>query len=627
MSNQHALKSNITVKVGGVDFIATRAGRTDQGLAATIRMVNGHVLSNDVVAIEQPDARMRWAAEHADLAHLSAKEIVDALLALTPAIEGALPALPPAEEASPIEWGPLISLEAPPSAMAFPVKALLAPVLKNYIHAVAGAYNVPLDFPAAGVLGALSGALGLRRQLWLGGEWYSSACLWIIAVGRSGSGKSEPIVRALRPLRKHHEEKITLFQLQKEEYGERMDEWEQQKGGKRGAKLIKRGPKPKEPVLDRVLVSNITVEALASELRIAPAGVLLYRDELAGLVASYDQYRSGGKGSDRAAWLEMYQHRPIDIARKTGDDRMIYVPRPYVAIVGTIQPARFRELVGDQDDGLGPRFLLCYPDTPILESSHAHVDAEVEDAYEALIRTLLALPYDKDARATPLSPGAMHRYRELNDAFRREWPSEESSRLDEALNKLCLYAGRLTNVLLVACEVSGFAVTDTACVEAAWELIAYFRQCAMRMYAAVGQRHEHSRRIVGWIERGQRERFSVAELLDDLQATLKRGEALEAALALLEERQYIRLLPQAPRPPTGGRPPSARYLVNSEVYRKNPKNRKNPPAQAHGKSGSSGFSGRSLQEESEQEMDPEKADSAPIAPQKPGYGPDGTAEF
>lgn len=626
MSNLQPLKSHPMVKVGGVDFVAIAAARTDKGLEATVQMANGRLLASDTISIAVEAERGRWAAQHAEEAHLSAAEIADALLQLNPAVEKALRELPDIE-AAPIEWGPVISLEAPAPAMAFPVKALVAPVLMNFVHAVARAYNVPLDFPAAGVLGALSGALGLRRQLWLGGEWYSSACLWIVAVGRSGSGKSEPIVRALRPLRKHHEEKITLFQMQKEDYAERMAEWEQPKSGRQRDKKANRGSKPKEPVLDRVLVSNITVEALASELRIAPAGVLLYRDELAGLIASYDQYRSGGKGSDRAAWLEMYQHRPIDIARKTGDDRMIYVPRPFVAIVGTIQPARFRELVGDQDDGLSPRFLLCYPDTPILESSHAYVNEDVEDAYETLIRGLLALPYDKDARATALSVEAMQRYRELNDAFRREWPPEESSRLDEALNKLCLYAGRLTNVLLVAAEVSGFTTTDTKCVEAAWELVGYFRQCAMRMYAAVGQRHDHARRIVGWIERGQRERFSGAELLDDLQATLKRGEPLEAAFTLLEERQYIRLLPQAPRSNAGGRPPSARYLVNPEIYRKNPKNPKNPPAAASSKSGFSGSSDRSLQVESEQETAPDKADSAQITPKERGYGPDGNAEF
>jgi hypothetical protein len=118
------------------------------------------------------------------------------------------------------------------------------------------------------------------------------------------------------------------------------------------------------------------------------------------------------------------------------------------------------------------------------------------------------------------------------------------------------------------------------CVEAAWDLIGYFRHSALRLLGDGGERYEHARRVVGWIVRGGREQFNLAELRDDLRRSLERAEDLDAALAMLEERQYIRLLPEPPR--TGrGRKPSAQYAVNPELWRKNTKNTRNMAAPAN----------------------------------------------
>jgi hypothetical protein len=229
---------------------------------------------------------------------------------------------------------------------------------------------------------------------------------------------------------------------------------------------------------------------------------------------------------------------------------------------------------------MGARILLCYPDAPIAAMPDAFIDSEVEDEYCRLITTLQALPYDEETPYAVLSHEARRQYRERDAAFKREWPPDVAPRLDEALSKLCIYAGRLTNLLIAACEVSSFATTHVACVDAAWQLIGYFRHCALRMHGDGGERYEHARRILGWIERTRKDRFNLAELRDDLRRSLDRSEDLDAALTMLEERQYIRLLPEPPR--TGkGRKPSAQYAVNPEMWRKNPKNTGNADAPAN----------------------------------------------
>jgi hypothetical protein len=362
-------------------------------------------------------------------------------------------------------------------------------------------------------------------------------------------------------LRRRQDARIEQYQRELETYRDELAEWEQAKPGERGRK-------PEPPTLARLLVSDITLEALAAALRHCPEGVMLARDELSGWLANFDRYRSGGAGSDRAAWLELWAHETIDHGRKTGDDRVIYVRRPYVGVTGTIQPKKYTAVVGNQDDGLGARVLLCYPDAPLAPLPEACIDPEVEAAYEALLGALLDLPTEEDTKPLALSREARRRYAGHDAAFKRDWPADASPRLDEALSKLCIYAGRLSLVLLVAAQATDFAVTDSACVDAAWELIGYFRQNALRVHGDGGDRHEHARRIAGWIVRHQPEHFSVAELYDDLRRSFDRAEDMDAALAVLEDRHYIRLLPDQARSGRG-RKSSPRYAVNPQVCTKN----------------------------------------------------------
>ena len=91
--------------------------------------------------------------------------------------------------------------------------------------------------------------------------------------------------------------------------------------------------KPEEPVADRFIVSDVTVEALALLLRNAPRGVLLARDELVGWIGGFDRYRQG-RGADAHQFLEMHRAGRLIVDRKTGDHRTITVPRAAVSICG-----------------------------------------------------------------------------------------------------------------------------------------------------------------------------------------------------------------------------------------------------------------------------------------------------
>ena len=60
-----------------------------------------------------------------------------------------------------------------------------------------------------------------------------------------------------------------------------------------------------------------------------PRGLLVARDELAGWLGSFNQYKQG-QGGDVAHWLEMHRAGALLVDRKSGDKTTIHVARAAV---------------------------------------------------------------------------------------------------------------------------------------------------------------------------------------------------------------------------------------------------------------------------------------------------------
>ncbi len=76
----------------------------------------------------------------------------------------------------------------------------------------------------------------------------------------------------------------------------------------------------------------------------------------------------GGKGGDRAAWLEAYGGRPDTVDRKT-EGASVHIPAFAVALIGGVQPEKLQEaIVSGANDGLASRFLFVWP-TRVLPRS------------------------------------------------------------------------------------------------------------------------------------------------------------------------------------------------------------------------------------------------------------------
>lgn len=158
-----------------------------------------------------------------------------------------------------------------------------------------------------------------------------------------------------------------------------MEDWTEQN---RGVKPAERPDPPKAPYLS---ISDATAEALAQQLQVQEdrgLGLLLHRDELAGLFGNLNQYRSG-RGSDSEQLLEAYDgsgFRSLRVAAVNGGRAY---SRCHLSIWGTIQPAVLQALVADGDaSGLWARYLFIPLPEVVVRLAHEESDEEA-DASEA----------------------------------------------------------------------------------------------------------------------------------------------------------------------------------------------------------------------------------------------------
>jgi hypothetical protein len=101
MASMTPLDPVVSVSVDGVEFLATEAGRSGAGLAATITASNGSTLASRRVVLARPDDRSRFGEEVASASGLRAEQVERALLDLVTAVEAGLRGRTDAGDAAP----------------------------------------------------------------------------------------------------------------------------------------------------------------------------------------------------------------------------------------------------------------------------------------------------------------------------------------------------------------------------------------------------------------------------------------------------------------------------------------------------------------------------------------------
>lgn len=267
---------------------------------------------------------------------------------------------------------------------------MLPDIIADYAFDQAELVGVEAGMIAMPALVACASALhdGLQLQVKRHEKgWRESARLWCAVVGSPSIKKSPSIKRATSRLRKIDGD---LHDTNDKAMAQHLAELEVYKDAKKEAKKTGeqvRAPEP--PKRERMVVEDVTVEALSEVLKDNSRGVLCVQDELSGWFGAMDAY-SGGKtgGKDRAHWLEAYNGggRVVDRVMRGS----LKIPNWSVCMIGGIQPDAIRRIAQNMtDDGLMQRFMIVVGSNAYEFDRDA--DADAARAYAGLVDYLYAV--------------------------------------------------------------------------------------------------------------------------------------------------------------------------------------------------------------------------------------------
>jgi hypothetical protein len=268
----------------------------------------------------------------------------------------------------------------------YPTEQLPSPFCE-FVRETAKAIGCDESFVALPLLAETAAAIGTTRVLELKPTWrVPSVVLWGVIIGESGSLKTAALWAALEWA---HERETALqlqFQNEWQEYEAALERWKQ------NADIADSKPKP--PVARRLLIQDITIEALAPVLKANPRGVLLARDELAAWLRAFDKYSINSKGAEAPNWLSLYSAKSITIDRKTSGT--IHVPIAAVSIAGGIQPHVLKRALSNEnrENGLAARLLMAMPPRCRKRWTDATVDSMTSKAVKQVLGKLFALEHE-----------------------------------------------------------------------------------------------------------------------------------------------------------------------------------------------------------------------------------------
>jgi phage/plasmid primase-like uncharacterized protein len=484
---------------------------------------------------------------------------------------------------------------------AFDADTLLPDALRAWVMDEADRMPCPPDFIAAAAIVALSSIIGARCAIKpkARDSWQIVPNLWGAIVGDPSSKKSPAWSAALKPLDRliakamvshleamgDYETEKMVFDAQEEALRSRIKE-AAKKPSKGDPATIARELRdhneeaPKAPTLRRYKSNDSTWEKLGELLRDNPAGVLMLRDELVGLIASWE--REGHEGA-RTFFLEGWNGDQDFDTDRIGRGN-IYIPNLCISIFGGTQPDKLTGYLEQAahalaNDGMLQRFqLLVYPDPCPWEYRDRAPDKVARDVAFAVFEKLADFdPVAWGAAADDLSKFPHYRFDEEAQEIFIEWssdlhrvrmPNEEEPIIQQHLAKYDKLFPALALILhLVECVETGLrgpVTADAALRAAAW--CEYLEGHARRCYGLlkdVGVRGAQA--LVSKIEKGKIEDgFTLRDVRRKHWRSLTTDGPIQAALDWLEDEDWLRSETTGGTGPGGGRR-TVRYQINPSI--------------------------------------------------------------
>jgi len=264
-----------------------------------------------------------------------------------------------------------------------PFKILPEP-FRPWIEDVSYRMQCPPDFVAVASINLTGSLIGTRCGIHpkQKDDWLVIPNLWGGAVGLPSTLKTPSLSEAMKPLMRleaeakknfdeeseKHEVDLMESQAKKEALKAEMKNSAANKKKCKPMDAIKREmlglEEPEKPTMTRYKSNDATIEKLSELLNENPHGLLLFRDELVGLLASWDK---PGRESDRAFFLEGWDGGGSHTTDRIGRGST-FTENLCVSVFGGIQPSKLtsyliQSMNGLENDGMLQRLqMLVYPD-------------------------------------------------------------------------------------------------------------------------------------------------------------------------------------------------------------------------------------------------------------------------
>jgi hypothetical protein len=438
----------------------------------------------------------------------------------------------------------------------FPIHTLPMP-LREYVRQASIALGCDPAFVALPAIATAGSLIGNTRVIKLKAGWTEPCIFWVVIVGDSGSLKTPAYLKAVSPVFRLQKGLRAEFKQKMAKYKKEIKEY--QKNGKEG-------DPPEEPILERVVVSDTTIEKLAELLEDNPRGFLVARDELNAWLGSFSRYKGKAGSSDLPHWLEMFRAGTLIVDRKTGPRTHYFVERAATSIVGGIQPGILARALTTEfiDAGLAARLLVAMPPRIPKRWSETVIEPDLEREFQVALERLLQLYFARDGEGEEM-PHILGLSSEAKDAWIKHynaWSEEQAKAegaLAAALSKLEAYTARFALLHhVVTCiareEDDRDSPVGIESMRAGIELCHWFAREARRIYTMLAETQDQTatRRLVEFIQsRGGR--ISVNELQRSNQRLYRTSDDAREALNLLVNAGHGKWEPR-PQGDAGGRP-------------------------------------------------------------------------
>ena len=491
-----------------------------------------------------------------------------------------------------INGQPADSVTADPGPQSFPepLPVALRPVpsfpldglpdsFRAYVVDIAERMQCPPDFPAVGLMivtaAVVGGQLAVRPKQ--RDDWEEIPNLWGAVIGRPGLLKTPALAEPMGLLRELEAEARAVYDKQAAEYQLARFVYEEslkaarekareelRKGAIRPADVARLMPEvPVEPVRKRYIINDSTVEKVADLLAKNPNGLLLFRDEVTGFIATLEHEKHAG---ERKFYLECHSGRLASTVDRIGRGT-IDIPRLCLSLLGGIQPGPLslyqRQALsgGSRDDGLFQRFqLLVWPDagTPSQlvdrlpdDEARQKVRAVLWQLADINVQALGAVPPAKVGQGGQVAaqpflrfvPDAQPLFNEWWAELHREIERSESEALSSHLSK---YRGLIPSLaLLIHLADGGGSKIPRRALEKALAWYPYLLGHAQRIYSFAPQEAMTAAALLLKRLYLLPDPFTARDVYRRTWAGLQTTEKTEAALAVLAD--YGHVLPKLRR--------------------------------------------------------------------------------